>query len=84
MYVMGGFVLLSASTSGRAGQVVAQLWRSVSVEQAQIAADSCRACGRGTGHRAWLNYGDTLAVALDEPLLSAGGDFGHTDVLTAG
>jgi ribonuclease VapC len=56
-------------------------------EQARIAADAYRIFGRGTGHRAGLNYGDcfayALAIARDEPLLFVGDDFQHTDVRVA-
>lgn len=56
-------------------------------EQARIAADAYRLFGRGSGHRASLNYGDcfsyALAIARDEPLLFVGDDFQHTDVRVA-
>jgi ribonuclease VapC len=43
--------------------------------------------GRGSGHRARLNFGDCFAYALaktmDEPLLYKGTDFGQTDVRSA-
>jgi ribonuclease VapC len=53
-------------------------------EQAEIARDAYRDFGKGSGHRAQLNFGDCLAYALakdkGEPLLFKGDDFGHTDV----
>lgn len=59
----------------------------VSVEQARIAAEAYRVYGRGTGHAAGLNYGDTFAYALavesNEPLLFVGPDFARTDVRVA-
>lgn len=59
----------------------------VSVDQAQLAAEAYRAYGRGSGHAAGLNYGDTfvyaLAVSCNEPLLFTGTDFAATDVLVA-
>lgn len=43
--------------------------------------------GRGSGHRAGLNFGDCLAYALAldtrEPLLWKGDDFGHTEIAAA-
>lgn len=52
--------------------------------QALIARQAYRDFGRGSGHRAKLNFGDCFAYALaidrDEPLLFKGDDFGHTDV----
>jgi len=59
----------------------------VTQEQARIARAAYRDFGRGSGHRANLNYGDAFAYALakarDEPLLFKGDDFGHTDVEVA-
>ena len=56
----------------------------VTERQARIARDAYRDFGRGSGHRARLNFGDCFAYALakdvDEPLLFIGDDFGHTDV----
>lgn len=43
--------------------------------------------GRGSKHPAKLNYGDCMAYALakatGEPLLFKGGDFIHTDIISA-
>ncbi|HNL51709.1 MAG: type II toxin-antitoxin system VapC family toxin [Candidatus Nanopelagicales bacterium] len=59
----------------------------VSVAQARLAGEAYRVYGRGTGHPAALNYGDTfayaLAIDLDEPLLFVGTDFAQTDVRVA-
>jgi ribonuclease VapC len=56
----------------------------VTERQARIARDAYRDFGRGSGHRARLNFGDCFAYALakdmDEPLLFIGDDFRHTDV----
>lgn len=52
--------------------------------QAKIARDAYRDFGKGSGHRAGLNFGDCFAYALarerNEPLLFKGDDFGHTDI----
>ena len=56
----------------------------VTEAQARIARRAYRDFGRGSGHRARLNYGDcfsyALAIDTDEPLLFKGDDFAHTDV----
>ena len=56
----------------------------VTGEQAQIARDAYRDFGKGSGHKAGLNFGDCFAYALakatDEPLLYKGNDFTHTDI----
>jgi ribonuclease VapC len=56
----------------------------VTAEQAQIARAAYRDFGKGSGHRAGLNFGDCFAYALakatGESLLFKGGDFSHTDV----
>lgn len=55
--------------------------------QAHLAADAFERYGRGSGHRAGLNFGDCLvyaaAKALDAPLLFKGDDFRATDVAVA-
>jgi ribonuclease VapC len=59
----------------------------VTPEQARIARQAYRDFGRGSGHRANLNFGDCLAYALArvkrEPLLYKGDEFLHTDLLSA-
>lgn len=59
----------------------------VTAEQARIARRAHQDYGRGGGHPARLNFGDTLSYALAvenrEPLLFNGDDFGHTDVSVA-
>lgn len=59
----------------------------VSAEQARLAGEAYRVYGRGSGHPAGLNFGDTFAYALavsgNEPLLFVGHDFSATDVLVA-
>ena len=52
--------------------------------QVAIAREAYRQFGKGSGHRARLNFGDCFAYALakerDEPLLFIGNDFIHTDI----
>jgi ribonuclease VapC len=59
----------------------------VTREQARIARDAYRDFGKGSGHKAGLNFGDCFAYALaktsGEALLFMGNDFGHTDVTPA-
>lgn len=59
----------------------------VTLEQARIARAAYRDFGRGSGHPARLNYGDTFAYALakatGEPLLFKGEDFDRTDIEVA-
>jgi ribonuclease VapC len=59
----------------------------VTAEQARIARQAYREFGKGSGHRAGLNFGDCFAYALArvkrEPLLYKGDDFVHTDVRSA-
>jgi ribonuclease VapC len=59
----------------------------VTAEQAQITRQAYRDYGRGSGHRANLNFGDCFAYALarvkHEPLLYKGDDFVHTDLRSA-
>ncbi len=56
-------------------------------EQARVAAQAYRDYGRGSGHPARLNLGDTYSYALahvtGEPLLFRGDDFTHTDIRPA-
>jgi len=56
----------------------------VTEAQARIAREAYRDFGKGTGHRAGLNFGDCFAYALakatGEPILFKGDDFRHTDV----
>lgn len=53
--------------------------------QAGLASSAFRKYGRGTGHPAQLNMGDTFSYALAKsrslPLLFKGDDFIHTDVI---
>ncbi|MFJ4652169.1 type II toxin-antitoxin system VapC family toxin [Nocardia sp. NPDC088792] len=59
----------------------------VTAEQAAIARAAYRDFGKGSGHRAQLNFGDCFAYALaittDKPLLYKGNDFIHTDIRSA-
>lgn len=56
--------------------------------QARIARQAYRDFGKGSGHKAQLNYGDCFAYALvmerGEPLLFKGEDFVHAGVARAG
>jgi ribonuclease VapC len=56
-------------------------------EQARIAREAYREYGKGSGHKARLNFGDCFAYALarvtGELLLYKGTDFQHTDVTSA-
>jgi ribonuclease VapC len=55
--------------------------------QARVAAQAYRDYGRGSGHPARLNLGDSYSYALaavtGEPLLYRGEDFLHTDLRSA-
>lgn len=57
---------------------------SVTPEQVVLARGAWNRFGKGTGHRASLNFGDCFAYALaaerGEPLLFVGNDFVHTDL----
>ena len=59
----------------------------VTIEQAVIAREAYRRYGRGTQHKASLNFGDCFAYALakatGEPLLFKGDDFARTDITPA-
>ena len=59
----------------------------ITTEQARIARQAYRDFGKGSGHRANLNFGDCFAYALArvkrEPLLYKGDDFVHTDLRSA-
>jgi ribonuclease VapC len=59
----------------------------VTTEQTRIARQAYRDYGKGSGHRANLNFGDCFAYALArvkrEPLLFKGDDFVHTDLRPA-
>lgn len=59
----------------------------VTHDQARIARDAYRDFGKGSGHKAGLNFGDCFAYALakstGEPLLFKGDGFGHTDISPA-
>jgi ribonuclease VapC len=59
----------------------------VTVEQAKVAREAYRNYGKGSGHRAKLNFGDCLSYARArvkrEPILYKGDDFEHTDLGSA-
>jgi ribonuclease VapC len=56
-------------------------------KQMRIAREAYRDFGKGSGHKAQLNFGDCFAYALakatGETLLFKGHDFSHTDVASA-
>jgi ribonuclease VapC len=56
-------------------------------EHAKIAREAYRDFGKGSGHPARLNFGDSIAYALakteGQPLLYVGSDFAHTDIAAA-
>ena len=60
----------------------------VTEAQARIAREAHRDFGRGSGHPARLNFGDSFsyafAPATGERLLFKGDDFAHTDITGAG
>ena len=59
----------------------------VTPEQAKIARQAYRDFGKGSGHRANLNFGDCFSYALArdkrEPILYKGDDFAHTGLRSA-
>ena len=59
----------------------------VTAAQTKIARQAYRDFGKGSGHRAGLNFGDCFTYALArekrEPVLWKGEDFGHTDLRAA-
>jgi ribonuclease VapC len=59
----------------------------VTAEHARLARQAYRDFGKGSGHRAQLDFGDSfsyaLAVATGEPLLYQGADFRHTGIRSA-
>ena len=59
----------------------------VTESQARIAREAYRDFGKGSGHKAKLNWGDCFAYALaretGEPLLYKGNDFLHTGITSA-
>ena len=59
----------------------------VTAEHVTLGRAAYRDFGRGSGHRARLNFGDCFAYALArataEPILFKGDDFTHTDIIPA-
>ena len=59
----------------------------VTLEQAKIARQAYRDFGKGSGHKAGLNFGDCFSYALakvtGEPILFKGDDFQYTDLRAA-
>lgn len=59
----------------------------VTVEHAKIARAAYRDYGKGSGHKAQLNFGDCFSYALAsqtrEPILFKGNDFSQTDLQAA-
>lgn len=87
-------VVLDSKRSGAISRKLDDLVRGAKIQltavdeaQARIAREAYRDFGKGSGHKAQLNFGDcfayALARALNEPLLFKGNDFSHTDVRSA-
>ena len=59
----------------------------ISVAETVVAIDAARRYGKGSGHRAGLNFGDCVVYAVAKyrelPLLFAGDDFRQTDIIPA-
>lgn len=59
----------------------------VTEAHARIAREAYRDFGKGSGHKASLNFGDCFAYALaktkQEPILCKGDDFKYTDLMLA-
>lgn len=57
---------------------------AVTEAQARLAREAYRDFGKGSGHKAQLNFGDCFSYALSKatakPLLYKGSDFNHTDI----
>lgn len=60
---------------------------SIDAEHRELAVAAAADYGKGSGHPAQLNFGDCLVYAAaryrDLPLLFAGDDFAHTDIVPA-
>jgi ribonuclease VapC len=76
---------LAARRSPWLAQLVAQPGvrvDSITPAMAELAGEALRTMGRGTGHRAQLNFGDAMVYAHARltglPLLCKGDDFCHT------
>jgi ribonuclease VapC len=77
----------NAVSSRRFDEMVQELGLTiepVTEAQARIAREAYRDFGKGSGHKARLNFGDCFSYALarseSEPLLFKGNDFIHTDI----
>ena len=86
--------VVARTGSDRLARLVATLleqWQpevaAFDADHAKLASRAYRIFGRGSGHAAALNLGDTfsyaLAIARDEPLLYVGDGFARTDVAAA-
>lgn len=89
-YVEAGLVM-SNDESPRGFERLNLLIEKVAIEivsigrtEAIVAIEAHQRFGRGSGHRAKLNFGDCFAYALAKsrnmPLLFKGDDFVHTDI----
>ena len=87
-------IVLDSKRSGAISRKLDDLVREAKIQltavdeaQARIAREAYRDFGKGSGHKAQLNFGDCFAYALaktlNEPLLFKGNDFSHTDVRPA-
>ncbi len=92
-YVEAGIVI-DGSRSPVASRRFDDLFREAQIviepvteDQAHLAREAYRDFGKGSRHRAALNFGDCFAYALakttGEPLLFKGDDFNHTDLTPA-
>ena len=79
-----------ANMAVRLDQIIKKLAIHIEPVTHEIAYDAraaLRRFGKGSGHKAQLNYGDSFSYALakhyDEPLLFKGNDFIHTDIESA-
>lgn len=76
--------------SARLDEIIADMHielHPLTASQARIARHAYRKYGKGSGHKAQLNFGDCFSYALAresrEPLLFKGDDFGHTELRSA-
>ena len=92
-YLEAGIVVDSRKDDERSAQLDQLLTdcgleiAAITESQARIARAAYRKFGKGSGHKARLNFGDCFAYALSkergEPLLFKGNDFSQTDIESA-
>jgi ribonuclease VapC len=87
-------IVLDSKRSSTISRKLDELVRTAEIQlaavdeaQARVAREAYRDFGKGSGHKAQLNFGDCFAYALaktlNEPLLFKGTDFSQTDVRSA-